>query len=410
MIPQRRERLPALRTAVPAPREIPEHLEPGQVRVIPPPRPRPRPPLHVLPVGAIPCPPAASSIITAAGRRLRRRLLRRPAEQHPLQHCETSAELLQLSVPLRIPLQKTRDLLPQPRDLRPLPLRQLRQLPVRVQRHSQRITRRCLSIRNHASRNRHAAHQTPSAAANHAPRASVSRPQAPDDADSHVTRFPKTYDPSAWFASYRGFLLPYARVAQSAHAATLVIGTELNSLGGNPGWPALVRAISSVYRGQLAYDENFDSFQNHDTNLPVPTFGVDAYPRFQLPDSASVGELARSWEGWLGSHSAGVLHKTVLSEVGIAAVAGAYAFPGAWLGTADSPIVPGVQANWYSAVCRAFSTEKLAGIYWWEVNFDANPAKPADFLRDRLTFLDRPAQHVISACFTSITVSKKGHG
>jgi hypothetical protein len=216
-------------------------------------------------------------------------------------------------------------------------------------------------------------------------------------------------DPSAWFASYRGFLLPYARVAQSAHAATLVIGTELNSLGGNPGWPALVRAISSVYRGQLAYDENFDSFQNHDTNLPVPTFGVDAYPRFQLPDSASVGELARSWEGWLGSHSAGVLHKTVLSEVGIAAVAGAYAFPGAWLGTADSPIVPEVQANWYSAVCRAFSTEKLAGIYWWEVNFDANPAKPADFLRDRLTFLDRPAQHVISACFTSITVSKKGH-
>ena len=67
--------------------------------------------------------------------------------------------------------------------------------------------------------------------------------------------------------------------------------------------------------------------------------------------------------------------------------------------------MPGVQANWYSAVCRAFSAEKLAGIYWWEVNFDANPAKPADFLRDRLTFLDRPAQHVISACFTSITAN-----
>lgn len=217
-------------------------------------------------------------------------------------------------------------------------------------------------------------------------------------------------DPSAWFASYRRFLLPYARVAQSAHAATLVIGTELNSLGGNPGWPALVRAISSVYHGQLAYDENFDSFQDHDTNLPVPTFGVDAYPRFQLPDSASVGELARAWEGWLGSHSAGVLHKTVLSEVGIAAVAGAYAFPGAWLGTADSPIVPGVQANWYSAVCRAFSAKKLAGIYWWEVSFDANPARPTDFLRDRLTFLARPAQHVISACFTSITANEKGPG
>ena len=88
----------------------------------------------------------------------------KPAEQHPLQHRQTSAQLLQLSVALRIPLQKTRDLLPQPRDLRPLPLRQLRQLPVRLQRHGQRITGRCLStlrIPDHASRNRHAAQQTP---------------------------------------------------------------------------------------------------------------------------------------------------------------------------------------------------------------------------------------------------------
>ena len=39
---QQRERHPALRAAVPVPREIPDHLEPGQMRVIPPPRPRPR--------------------------------------------------------------------------------------------------------------------------------------------------------------------------------------------------------------------------------------------------------------------------------------------------------------------------------------------------------------------------------
>ena len=162
MIPQRRERLPALRAAVPAPREIPGHLEPRQARIIPPPRPRPRTALNILPVAAIPCPAAA--IIITAGRRLRRRLLRRPAEQHPLQHRQTSTQLLQLSVALRIPLQKTRDLLPQPRDLRPLPLRQLRQLPVRLQRHGQRITGRCLSTLrtpDHASRNRHAAQQTP---------------------------------------------------------------------------------------------------------------------------------------------------------------------------------------------------------------------------------------------------------
>ena len=50
-----------------------------------------------------------------------------------------------------------------------------------IQRRSQHIPQRRLStlrIRDNASRNRHAAQQTPSAAANHAPRASVSQPAA----------------------------------------------------------------------------------------------------------------------------------------------------------------------------------------------------------------------------------------
>ena len=42
MIAQQRERHPALRAAVPAPGKVPDHLEPRQMRVIPPPRPGPR--------------------------------------------------------------------------------------------------------------------------------------------------------------------------------------------------------------------------------------------------------------------------------------------------------------------------------------------------------------------------------
>jgi hypothetical protein len=234
--------------------------------------------------------------------------------------------------------------------------------------------------------------------------------------DSLVAQNPKAWrgsiepeSTSAWFASYRNLLLPYAQAAQSEHAATFVLGTEMNSLEGDPNWPMLISAISSVYHGQLEYDENFDSFQEHDDNLPLGTFGVDAYPRFQLPDSASVSQLTQAWEGWLGSHSTAVLHDTVLSEVGIAAVAGAYPDPGAWLGTVNSPIVPQVQANWYSAACRAFSADKLAGIYWWEVNFDADPSNPSAFLSDRLTFLARPAQQEISSCFTAISADTSGN-
>lgn len=207
---------------------------------------------------------------------------------------------------------------------------------------------------------------------------------------------------SAWFSSYKNLLMPYVAVAASGHAATFVIGTELQSLEGAPNWPALIRAVMSVYPGELMYDENFDEFEAHDRNIPLPTFGVDAYPRFQLTDAATVGQLAQAWEGWLGTHTLAVRTRAVLSEVGIDAVAGSYPDPGAWLGTTQSPIDTQIQTNWYTAVCRAVSAEQIGGVYWWEVIFDADPAHPGPFQSDRLTFLGRPAQQVIKDCFAKL--------
>jgi hypothetical protein len=208
---------------------------------------------------------------------------------------------------------------------------------------------------------------------------------------------------AAWFASYQNLLLPYAAVAQSGHAATFVISTELESLERDPAWPGLVRAIRSVYHGQLIYDENYDEFALHTANPAVPDIGVDAYPRFDLPDTASVGELSSAWEEWLSSgHPLRVRKAIVLSEVGIAAVSGAYADPAAWLGTVNTPILPQVQRNWFRAACRAVARERVGGIYWWEISFDANPADPAPFESDRLTFLGRPAQKVVQDCFAML--------
>ena len=100
---QPRERLPALRAAVPA-LEIPDHLNPGQVRVIPPPRPRPRAALLPVP---LPRPCRRRAI---AARRLRARPLRRPPEHHLLQDRQVSLQLPHLSVPVRITLAKLPDL------------------------------------------------------------------------------------------------------------------------------------------------------------------------------------------------------------------------------------------------------------------------------------------------------------
>jgi hypothetical protein len=91
--------------------------------------------------------------------------------------------------------------LPQQRVVLDQPVSQLRQLPVRLQGLSQHALRRrrlsTLRIPDHASRNRHAAQQTRSATANHAPRASVSKPAGPWDADDSITGFPSTYEPAA---------------------------------------------------------------------------------------------------------------------------------------------------------------------------------------------------------------------
>jgi hypothetical protein len=210
---------------------------------------------------------------------------------------------------------------------------------------------------------------------------------------------------SAWFQSYQQLLMPYAEAAQEGHAATFVVGTELESLEQAPEWAGLISALQSVYKGQLAYDQNFDEFAAGDDNLPLPGHNVDAYPRFDLPDSASVSTLAQAWESWLGLQPPAVLQQLVLSEVGIVTEPGAYQDPGAWLGTENTPVDVQVQANWYQAVCQAVAAENVGGgIYWWEISFDANPADPGPFQSDRLTFLGRPAAQMISSCFAALEV------
>jgi hypothetical protein len=208
---------------------------------------------------------------------------------------------------------------------------------------------------------------------------------------------------AAWFRSYRNFLLPYAVAAQRGRAATFVLGTELTSLEGAPQWHGLVHSLRSVYGGQLTYDLNHDEFSGGTTNPPIPTRNVDAYPQFALPPNASVARLTGSWDAWLGTHPLAYRRAMTLSEIGIDAVAGSYNDPWVWTSTRNAPIDTRVQADWYQAACNAVSAEQVGGgIYWWEVNFDANPAGPRPFESDRLTFLDRPAQRVIRNCFAGL--------
>ena len=61
-----------------------------------------------------------------------------------------------------------------------------------------------------------------------------------------------------------------------------------------------------------------------------------------------------------------------------------------------------MQERWYSALCTAARPYRIHGLYWWEVNFTANPADPVPWDRaDQFTFMGVPAHHAVTSCFNS---------
>jgi ABC-type sugar transport system ATPase subunit len=92
---------------------------------------------------------------------------------------------------------------------------------------------------------------------------------------------------------------------------------------------------------------------------------------------------------------------SVLSEVGIAAQSGAYAHP--WdVGSKTAPIVPQVQANWFTAQCQAVAQDHLGGIYFWPLYFGQSLPDPAD---GPTAWAATPGASAIANCFSSLKAS-----
>jgi hypothetical protein len=216
-------------------------------------------------------------------------------------------------------------------------------------------------------------------------------------------------DPDEWFASYQRFLLPYAEVAQEYGAATFVVGTELDSMEGDPHWQGLIAAIGQVFHGQISYDANWsDYISTPEVEVPVNSLGVDAYFPVDAPDSAPVSELVAGWDSWLDRKTSGPLSSLVLSEVAIGAEDDAYDSPGNFY--VSNPYNPHVQANWYTAVCTITRQRRMAGMYIWSLDFNATPDQPPK-TESPLDFLGRPlSESAIRACFSSADVTQSQPG
>jgi len=202
----------------------------------------------------------------------------------------------------------------------------------------------------------------------------------------------------AWFASYQKFLLPYARMAQRNKVPRLYVGTEFQDFGTSPLWNRLDRAVRRVYKGTLAYANN-GHLLHPGTGGRMARVSADSYPDMpQMGPHASVRKLTRAWEAW----DRVMPHGTVLSEIGIAGVRGAYAKP--WMIKWPNAKIDGtVQARWFTAACDAGAATHMGGIYFWAVGFGAVQLGTPLSLEHQSAWEDGPGFKAASACFGKLS-------
>jgi hypothetical protein len=203
-----------------------------------------------------------------------------------------------------------------------------------------------------------------------------------------------------WFENYRAFLRPYLVAAQHQQVATFVLGTEFNSMEPHPQWADLVASAHAVFSGDVSYDLNYDNYGRGLYPFGMDGYGVDAYFPVKVPDTAPDAVVGAGMDAFLATVKHTAPRGVVMSEVGIAARRGAYVKPGdftTW-GRYDAHIQP----TWYRAACEVARRHRFAGIYFWKVDFDADPAHPAGVHQPTFDFIGRPAsEQAIRQCLSS---------
>jgi len=215
-----------------------------------------------------------------------------------------------------------------------------------------------------------------------------------DPADSRTGFLPTNV--AHWLAVYAKMVVPFARAAQQAGASRLWTGAELTRFGHDKGWAQVTKAVRGVFKGALLFAANWVT-PNDLSRLPGSggqglTVTADAYPPMPYP----LSKLPAQWAAKAKALPKG----TVLTEVGIAALANAQYKPYAYK-PSSAPLVPAVQVAWFNSACGAVVTDHLGGIYFWSVNVGRSltikptRATPAEFT-------DSPGATAIKACFSKL--------
>jgi hypothetical protein len=182
-------------------------------------------------------------------------------------------------------------------------------------------------------------------------------------------------------ASYREFVLPYARLAEQEGVEIFCLGTELKKIAlGRPQlWRDLARDVRHVYGGELTYAANWDSFDRIEFWDSLDFIGVDAY--FPVSDAQipRPQDIAAGWTKWAQRLAA--VHERfdrpiVFTEWGYESEDYAGKEPWVMEGSSASFAASSGQANAYEGTFRSVWNEPwMRGIFVWRWSARGEPGK-----------------------------------
>ncbi len=201
----------------------------------------------------------------------------------------------------------------------------------------------------------------------------------------------------AWFASYRRFILPLARLAQSAGARRFIVGSELGSLEPyQDQWRALISELRGDFLGALSYSANWDRTQAIEFWDALDEVGLTAYfPLTSENRTPSDQALTRAWgapRAKIDALRQRVGKPVLVTEIGYPSQSSAADQP--WDDRSHARPDARLQQRLYRSFCDAFAqTPSISGFYVWNWFGFGGP-------RD-LGFTPRgkPAAQELASCF-----------
>jgi glycosyl hydrolase family 113 len=189
---------------------------------------------------------------------------------------------------------------------------------------------------------------------------------------------------TAWFASYKAFILHYARLAEMYHVELLCFGTELENISFDqwkPEWTALITEIRKAYNGKITYAANWTEYPTVAFWDQVDFVGIDAYFPVTKKLDPTQDELDDGWKQIAGKISAwrserGITKAVLFTEIGYQSADGANVTP--WQTTSRKED-QNEQAMVLEGMFRAMEPmDWFQGVYWWNY-YPREVWRPLDF-------------------------------